>query len=225
MERIGPCTVLEHVVRRVRDACEDVCVASPSEVRNGHIFELAKSLGVRAYIHDGPESDVLGRYAAVAREYKPDVVVRVTSDCPFIDPDMIRLLVSVQEQSGAEYVSNLHGTTQVDGHDCEVFTTDILLRADERARLPYDREHVTPWIRRNAAVPIALVRSLPLPGIRQHRWTLDNENDLIFFRAVAALIDVTPPAPSAAQLCALINSNTHIASMSARKAVDCDKAA
>jgi len=174
-------------------------------VKDARIYDLAKKLGVRAYIHDGAHADVLGRYAAVAREYSPDVVIRVTADCPFIDPDMIRLLVGMQQESGAEYVSNLCGTTQVDGHDCEVFTRDILLRADAEATSALDREHVTPWIRRHAAVPLAVVRSLPLPGIRQHRWTLDTPDDLVFFRAIAAQIDTTPPAPTVAQLCVLFS--------------------
>lgn len=202
MENIGNVSVLEHVVRRVQAACEHVVVATPNEPKDACVFDKARALGVRAYMHQGPQEDVLARFYAVAQEYKPDVVVRITGDCPFIDPDMIRVLVNVQKETGSDYVSNLG--PQVDGLDCEVFPRFMLEYAYENATSPYEREHVTPLIRKMAAVPITVVRELPLPGIRQHRWTIDDANDLLWFIEIAKALDVTPPAPTTMQLCELL---------------------
>lgn len=98
----------------------------------------------------GPEQDVLARYARAAELHQPDLIVRITGDCPLIPGAFIAHMVSLADQRGYDYISNSDERfrTSIDGNDCEVFTLRMLQEADRMARAPYDREHVTPWMRK-----------------------------------------------------------------------------
>ena len=128
------------------------------------------------------ENDVLGRYADAARKYGADVIVRVTGDCPLFDPQVGTHVLKRFLSRGRlfEYVSNIWPKrTWPDGMDCEVFTADILQAADLKATRPEDREHVTPWIQRNADGWY----NLRLPVDWSHvRLTVDTPEDLEWLR-------------------------------------------
>ena len=126
------------------------------------------------------EDDVLGRYADAARKHKADVVVRLTGDCPLFDPQIGTELLRIWNLGKYEYVSNVWPKrTWPDGMDCEIFTADILFRADAQATSAYDREHVTPWIREHAAT----YYNLTLPVNWSHvRLTVDTKEDLEWLR-------------------------------------------
>jgi len=97
------------------------------------------------------EWDVLRRFVRVLEEYpSADTIMRLTGDCPLLNPrECARVLAMYREWPDAEYVSNVEDG-YIDGEDCEVFSTSILLRANREATDRYDREHVTPFIRRHA---------------------------------------------------------------------------
>lgn len=101
-------------------------------------------------ILEGPEDDVLTRYAMALDHYEPDLVVRVTGDCPLIPPQVISKMVIVANKGRYDYLSNVDPRfrTAIDGVDCEVISARLLAEAVAKARDPFDREHVTPWIRR-----------------------------------------------------------------------------
>lgn len=104
----------------------------------------------RANIEQGPEHDVLRRYALAAERHAPELIVRVTGDCPLIPPPLIAHLVGLTVEKGYDYLSNVDERirTAIDGADCEVISSRLLEFADEHARTPYDREHVTTFLRR-----------------------------------------------------------------------------
>ena len=169
----------------------------------------------------GPESDVLGRFAAFVRE-RPAIttIVRVTGDCPFIDPATIRTVAHIVESGAADFATTNPAFNEpgIDGYDVEAFTRGLLMEAHSEVGgmfgTPYplscdgriefhtnsDREHVTPWMRRNARNPFLAHRMTDT----RHRWTLDTAEDLAWFRRVAAEIDCTPPHPTYAELLALL---------------------
>jgi spore coat polysaccharide biosynthesis protein SpsF len=104
----------------------------------------------RAKIYEGSELDVLSRYYNAAVEAQADYVVRVTGDCPLIDPAIITKHINTCLLNDHDYVSNVQESirTVQDGLDCEVFTMALLKKAYDKAVESSDREHVTTWIRR-----------------------------------------------------------------------------
>jgi len=110
----------------------------------------------------GNEKDVLDRYYQCAKKFNGDVIVRITSDCPFIDPDII-------DQAIEYYFRTDHGYicfAPIDGLDVEVFSFKLLKEAWEKAREPYDREHVTPYMRRKTKLSIDTKSDL----LKARRW-------------------------------------------------------
>jgi spore coat polysaccharide biosynthesis protein SpsF len=102
-------------------------------------------------IYEGPEHDVLTRYANLAKKVDLDYVVRITGDCPLIPPFVISKLIKLAQSLGYDYVSNVDedSRTTLDGSDCEVFSRRMLEYLDQTATLPADREHVTTLARRS----------------------------------------------------------------------------
>lgn len=177
-------TVLSHVIERCRaiPGAEVVCCAVPDTGADDPIAAEAERLEVT--VVRGSHSDVLDRYAKAARQVDADVVVRITSDCPAIDPDVCGAVLDLRAKVGAGYATNaLPPAAWPDGLDCEVISRDWLERAAREATSAFDREHVTPYIRAHRK---SLIAALPCPDgdLRSCRWTLDTEADLRFLRAV-----------------------------------------
>lgn len=170
--------VLAHVVRRASRASvlDAVVVATTTAPGDDPIEALASRHGwplVR-----GSEEDLLDRYLLAARTYRADRVVRVTADCPLIDPSLVDAVVAALVASGADYSSNtLPPRTYPRGLDVEAFTMAALETAGQEDDDPSQREHVTPYLYRNpdrfhlVGVPGAADNS-------NHRWTLDTPEDL-----------------------------------------------
>jgi glutamate-1-semialdehyde 2,1-aminomutase/spore coat polysaccharide biosynthesis protein SpsF len=136
-------------------------------------------------VHRGSEHDVLDRYAGAARVSGAEVVVRLTADCPLLDPAVVTQVVGLRAMTGVDYASNVDPPTWPDGLDCEVVTVPVLLAASREAVRPFDREHVTPFIRNNRSRFSARNLQAPLPGLAEERWTLDTKADLEFLVSTA----------------------------------------
>jgi glutamate-1-semialdehyde 2,1-aminomutase len=176
--------------RRSR-ACDDVWLACSEREADDPLAATAAALKFPVY--RGDEDDVLSRFGAVARQTQADVVVRLTGDCPLIDPDVIDRAVARFLEGDVDYVSNSLTRTYPDGLDVEVFSRAALQRADAEARDPFLRLHVTPYIHGR------LKERLPWGGFKtaqivypidfSHlRWTLDEPDDLEFLRRLLPLL-------------------------------------
>ena len=130
--RLQRCTMLDAVI-----------VATTTKVADNVIVK--DITGACKYFR-GPEDDVLGRYHGAAKAFGLDVVVRITSDCPFIDPSIIDAAIKKHAGSGFHYTSNVTFRTFPRGMDVEVFDVAALRDAHANAKEPYQREHVTPYI-------------------------------------------------------------------------------
>lgn len=181
-------TVLGHVVNRVRRCGEidEIVVATTDLDEDVAIVLEAQRLG--ANVFRGSETDVLSRYSLAARAAEAAVVVRVTSDCPFIDPDVIDQHVSTFKQAvkagrRLDYLSNTHPRSFPHGLDVEVFSGAMLEQANREARAEYEREHVTPFFYLNPERFV--IENISQPHDQsQLRWTLDEPADWAFFEAV-----------------------------------------
>ena len=183
--------LLQRMIRRVRKAAEvdQILVATTTNREDNPVATLCKTLGVP--VHRGDEYDVLQRFLDAAESVHAKTVIRLTADCPMIDPDVIddavRLFQGGQEY---DYVSNIIERTYPDGLDVEVFSTSSLRDANREATLPYQREHVTPWLHGlRLDVPAGdynrghLVFASDFSHIR---WTVDHLEDLERVRNLVA---------------------------------------
>lgn len=137
----------------------------------------------------GSEYDVLDRYYQTAIGARANVVVRVTGDCPLLDPVVIDQVVKAHLEGGAEYTSNIHPPTFPDGLDTEVFSFATLEKIWKEAVLRSEREHVTPYLWKNPEL-FPQRNIVHTPDLSAERWTLDTPEDLEFLRRVVAACNV-----------------------------------
>jgi spore coat polysaccharide biosynthesis protein SpsF len=168
------------LLRRLGRAAEvgRVVVATSTGVDDDPVAEAAEVAG--AGVHRGPLEDVLGRFAGAARGHKGPVV-RITADCPLVDPGLVDAVVRLLP--GADYACNVEPRGFPKGLDVEVLTAEALARLDAEATDPSDREHVTLLARRSPDRyrRANLAGSEELAGLR---WTVDHPEDLEFVRLV-----------------------------------------
>lgn len=177
--------VLEHVIERVKQSgfLNQVIIATTVLERDNPIVEQAVKSGVSHF--RGSENDVLSRYYLAARENKADVVVRITSDCPLIDPFVIDDIVKFYLEHEYEMVTNagadLNLRTYPRGLDTEVFSFCALEEAFNNAQESYQREHVTPYIYENTN-RVYYFKSEK--NNSKYRWTLDTPEDFEMIRVI-----------------------------------------
>ena len=199
---LGSKTALARVLDRCAriDGADHVIAAIPDTDADDAVADAARAAGYA--VSRGSESDVLSRYAKAARDCGAEYIMRVTSDCPFIDPQICGRVISLMHTSHADYASNTMPALFPHGLDCEIFPAILLYRADRLASEPGDREHVTPWLRQHPHLQRACLLG-PGQGMERLRWTLDYAEDLQFFQAVYDELGEAAATASAADLAAL----------------------
>ena len=170
-----------HLTRLGQAKYIDKCiVATTSEVESQAIVRIAESKGISTF--RGSLNDVLDRFYQAALLYQPTHVIRVTSDCPLIDPELIDCVVKEAITGGYDYFANILVEDFPDGQDVEVFTFKALEKAWNEATTNAEREHVTPYIRNNSSFKGgSLFKSAdyPAPDNFNHvRMTVDEAIDL-----------------------------------------------
>jgi spore coat polysaccharide biosynthesis protein SpsF len=164
-------------------AVDDLVVATSVLDRDQPVADVAADAGVQ--VLRGPEADVLARFAAALNAHPADTVVRLTADCPLVDPAVVTAVVELHHDAGADYTCNVLPRTFPKGLDVEVVAAPALRRAVVEATDPPEREHVTPYLYRHPEhFRLANLRSGEDLG--DERWTVDTADDLEFVRTVAA---------------------------------------
>lgn len=203
--------MLARVVLRVQAAemLDQVLVATSVEEQDDEIEAECRRRGWNCV--RGPELDVLGRYVLGARETDADVVVRITADCPFVDPAIIdRVVREYQEnQPGCDYCANIiEPRTYPRGMDTEVVDAEALHAASRETKREADREHVTPFVRRHSErFPQVAVRLDE--DLSDHRLTVDTPADLDLARKLWAEFD--GDQPSMTDFVAFLENNPDVA--------------
>lgn len=203
-------TVIEYVIERVKMAknVDNIIVATTTNAEDSQIANLAENLGVKLY--QGKEDDVLDRFYQAAKLFKAKHIVRITADCPLIDPRIIDEVIKHYRKTGADYCSNTLEISFPDGEDVEVFSFDSLAIAWKRASLLSEREHVTPFITKHPEI-FKLVVYKRIADLSNKRWTLDEKNDFQFIKAV--IVDLYPKKPdfSMDDILGLLKRKPHLA--------------
>jgi spore coat polysaccharide biosynthesis protein SpsF len=173
LERIQRATVAAEIVVATTTAAEDDAIVA-----------LCNRLGVTVY--RGHPTDLLDRHYQAASRYGAEVVAKIPSDCPLIDPGIIDKVFGRLKEGDYDYASNLHPPSFPDGNDVEVMSTAALRSAWLEAKLPMEREHTTPfiWERPQRFAIANVVSEEDRDYSMSHRWTLDYPEDYAFVRRV-----------------------------------------
>lgn len=183
--KIGPKPVLWYVVSRLKRVrnISGIHVATTDEAGDDPLEKFCSEEGISVF--RGSLTDVLDRFYQCAGKNKLRDIIRITADCPLLDPALIGEMASYYTKSkgNLDYYSNVNPPTYPDGLDVEIFSFRALEKAWKEAKLPSDREHVTPYIRNHPKLFRAENRvfTRDLSGLR---WTLDEEADLKFISRV-----------------------------------------
>lgn len=173
------------------EGVDAVWLACSDQPADDPLAAHAETCGVRVF--RGDETDVLGRFASLARQEQADDIIRITGDCPFADPQLIAGILARHRTSGADFTSNTLTRSYPDGLDVEVISRTALEEADARATHSFLREHVTPYIhgRHRGRLPCGEFRVEQVVNdsdFSHLRWTLDEPDDLEFFRRLLPLL-------------------------------------
>ena len=148
---------------------DQIVVATADDARNQPLADQVAALGYACF--RGSEHDVLERFVGAARMAQADAVVRITGDCPLMDPALVDEAVRRFRSSAVDYLSYVAPATFPDGLDIEVFSSAALLRASQETDRAFDREHVTPYLRESGRFTQAVfTHDEDLSGLR---WTVD----------------------------------------------------
>ena len=185
MKDIGGETMLARVVWRARRAklLDEVVVATTNKAVDAPIVSECTKLGVPVF--RGDEQDVLDRYYRSAQANRAEAIVRITSDCPLIDPEIIDDVVRAFLKTKPDYASN---TFFPRGLDVEVITMASLERAWHESNKSYHRVHVTPYIYQNRDL-FRLLSVKAEEDYSSYRWTVDTREDLNFVRSIYGRFD------------------------------------
>ena len=203
-------TILELVIERVRKArtIDRIVVATTPAEEDRAIAGIAEGLG--AAVLTGPEEDVLRRFYEAATRFRLEHIVRITADCPLIDPRLIDRVVDRYFETGADYCSNTIHRTFPDGEDVEVFSFGALAKAHTDAALLSEREHVTPYItKRPTEFRIAEYTNSDT-DLSTKKWSLDRPEDYRFITAVLESLYPADPGFDIAAVCGFLKTHPDV---------------
>ena len=210
---LGNYPVVVHSVRRLKrmSRVDQVAVATTTDPGDDALVDALSDEGIK--IVRGDPVDVLDRYRQAAAETDADVIVRITCDCPLIDPAVCDAVVDLRATYDVPYASNVERLEWPHGLDCEVFTRATLEHAGAVATARAHREHVTLWHREKRTL---FRPHLSGPGgpAASYRWTLDYPEDYEFLSAL--FVHMSPPYDLGwRQLAALIEENPELSMINA----------
>jgi spore coat polysaccharide biosynthesis protein SpsF len=191
MKKLNNKPMLNYVLEQIRFSklVKKIIVATTHSKNDDLIYEYVKKKGIN--IFRGKSKDVLDRYFQCAKKFQLDTIVRITSDCPLIDPEIIDLVIKNYMQGDFDYISNNKPRTFPYGMDVEVFSFKSLKKAWVEASLPSEREHVTPYIYKN-------LKKFKIKNIKQKknfskiRITVDRQNDFELIKNIVNNVKSNP---------------------------------
>jgi spore coat polysaccharide biosynthesis protein SpsF len=208
--------LLAHLLERLARAetLDSVVVATSTDPLDAKIAALCGRLGVPVFC--GSETDVLDRYVQAARKFDFDVIVRVTGDCPLIDPvlvdEMVRLFL---KSTGCfDLMTNRHPLTFPDGLDFDVLPREALERAGREATAPHHREHTVPFFWEKGLRVHNVVD--PENRFRRHRWTLDYPEDFELIRRIFEALHREGEYFGMSDILAFLEKNPELSLLNAR---------
>jgi len=174
-----------HVINRVnqiRNVQQKILLTTENK-EDKVLLKIAKDSGIIGF--SGNESDVLLRFYKCGLQYDADPIIRITGDCPLVDPSLVEEIVEFYLENNYDYVSNTLELSYPDGLDVEVFSFDTLKKMNTKAKLLSEREHVTPYIKNNIH-KFNVFNFKNDADLSDQRWTVDEKRDLEFIKKIYA---------------------------------------
>lgn len=209
LKEVGNKPLLLYQLERIKRSklIDQIIVATTNKKEDDLIELFCKDNGYSVY--RGSELDVLNRYVAAAKYFEADTIVRLTADCPFIDPAVIDLVIQRflehKQDKSLLYVSNTLERTYPRGLDVEVFSYDVLIEADRHARSFSEREHVTKYIV-NHPEQFELVNVRQNKDFSHERWTVDTKEDFDMVKKILESLYPQNPNFTMADVVKLLNN-------------------
>lgn len=177
-------SLLGHLVKRIKASryVNDIVIATTTNERDNAIVEFAKAENLKFYC--GSEDDVLDRFYQASVLYRLETIVRVTPDCPMLDPKVMDCVISEFLEGNYDYVSNVITPTFPDGLDTEVFSFKTLEKTWHEAKLPSERENVTAYILKHPKLFRQFNVRREGEDLSWMRWTVDTQRDLEFVKGI-----------------------------------------
>jgi glutamate-1-semialdehyde 2,1-aminomutase len=182
MKSVRGTPLVELLLERLRRSkqIDEIVLATSDAISNDRLAEHVRSLG--HVVYRGSEQDVLDRFYQAAKRAHADIVIRITGDCPLVDPDLVDDLISCFKASDVAYATNAVPPTYPDGLDVEVFSFRALENAWENALEPAEREHVTLYLRESGKFRI--FSATYAEDLSSERWVIDEPSDFDVVKAV-----------------------------------------
>jgi len=174
-----------HVINRMKlvKGAEQIILVTTSKKEDEILLEIAKKNKIFSF--KGKINDVLGRFYDSALKYNADPIIRITGDNPLVDPKIVDKFLKFYLENDFDYVSNTEIPTYPDGLAVEIFSFETLEKAYFSAKLKSEREHVTPYIKKNKS-KFSTFNFSQKKNLSHLRWTVDHKLDLKFVRKIYA---------------------------------------
>ena len=176
-----------YVIDRVKQikSVEQIILATTQEKNDKILIEIAKqnSIGIFA----GDSMDVLNRDYQCALQNNADPIIRITGDCPLIDPDIVEEMLEFYLKNNYDYISNRINPKYPDGLDVEIYSFKTLQMVEQNAKLSSERSLVTTYITKNPKI-FKIFSYENQEDLSGHRWTVDEQNDLEFVRKIYSIM-------------------------------------
>ena len=182
LKKIDGLTLIEILLNRL-SMCQEIdqiILATTKKKEDQVLSEVVEKLGYPVY--RGSENNVLSRYYEVAKKYNAIDIIRITGDCPLVDPELVGAVIKHYKISKADYTSNTRPPTYPDGLDIEVFSFKALCLAFEKANSNYEREHVTTFFKRNRSIKCSSISYKD--DLSSFRWTVDEHDDFLVIKNI-----------------------------------------
>ena len=183
LKKIKNKSILELLILRLKKSkgINQIVLATSNKNENKDLTKVAKRMNIKVF--HGSENNVLDRYYKCSKKFNSDIIVRVTGDCPIIDPDIIdQMLSNFKKLDNLDYLSNTLDRKFPDGLDVEIFTNKALSKAKKMAKTNFDKEHVTSYfVKNNKFRKMNFSQKIDMS---RERWTLDTFEDYKFIEKI-----------------------------------------
>lgn len=175
--------IIWHVINRLKTIpkIDKIVLATTIKKEDSVLIKIAKQNNIDYF--QGKTNNVLNRYYECAKKFDADVIIRITSDCPLIDPKLIQKMLNFYLNHNCDYLSNTLKPTFPDGLDVEIFSFETLKKAHKLSNLKSELEHVTPYIKKNPK-KFQLFNYENKTDLSNIRLTVDETKDLILIRYI-----------------------------------------
>ena len=182
LQQINGISIIEIIIKRLTKSkkVDQIVIYTSRSKKNN---ELVKTLKAKGYnVFRGSENNVLNRYIEAAKKYSAETIIRVTADCPLVDPGILDKMIDLYDKNNCDLVTNVYPPTFPDGYDLEIFSFKSLKKVNTLTKNLYDREHVTSYFYKSKKFNI--INFTNRIDLSLKRLTLDEINDLNFIKII-----------------------------------------